>query len=87
MVPLIVVMGVVMYLQTRSQKKKAAEQQALLSKMKSGDRVLTGSGIVGTIIAVKDKTVTIRTGGDTKLEFTKGSVIEITGGGSDSSEA
>jgi preprotein translocase subunit YajC len=63
------------------------EQQQLLSKMKSGDRVVTSSGIVGTIIAVKDKTVTVRTAGDTKLEFTKGSVVEITATGSDSSEA
>jgi len=35
---------------------------------------------------VKDKTVTVRTVGDTKLEFTKGSVAEIVAG-SDSSES
>jgi len=87
MVPLIVIMGVVMFLQTRSQKKKAQEHQQMLGKMKSGDRVLTSSGIVGTVVAVKEKTVTVRTAGDTKLEFTKGSIVEITGTGSDSSES
>lgn len=86
MVPLIVIMAVFMYLQTRSQKKKAQEHQQMLAKMKSGDRVLTNAGIVGTVVAVKDKTVTIRTAGDTKLEFTKASVVEITSG-SDSSES
>ena len=87
LVPMIVVMGVFMFLQNRAQKKKLAAHQLMMSKMKSGDRVVTSSGIVGTIIAVKDKTVTVRTAGDTKLEFTKGSVTEITTGGSDSSEA
>ena len=49
--------------------------------------MVTSSGIVGMVIAVKDKTVNLRTAGDTKLEFTKGSVVEITASGSDSSEA
>ena len=87
LVPMIVVMGVFMFLQHRSQKKKITEHQAMLSKLKSGDRVVTSSGIVGTVIASKEKTVTVRTAGDTKLEFTKGSISEVTTGGSDSSEA
>lgn len=87
LVPMLVVMGVFMYLQHRSQKKKATDHQQMLNKLKSGDRVVTSSGIVGTVIASKDKTVTVRTAGDTKLEFTKGSIAEITAGGSDSSEA
>ena len=87
MVPMIVVMGVFMYLQHRSQKKKMAAHQALLNKLKSGDRVLTTSGIIGTVVAVKDKTVTVRTAGDTKVEFTRGSITEITDSGSASAEA
>ena len=87
MVPMIVVMGVFMYLQHRSQKKKLAAHQALLAKLKSGDRVLTMSGIIGTVVAVKDKTVTVRTAGDTKVEFTRGSITEITDSGSASAEA
>ena len=87
LVPMIVVMGVFMYLQHRSQKKKITEHQAMMNKLKSGDRVTTSAGIVGTVVAVKDKTVTVRTAGDTKLEFTKGSILEITASGSDSSEA
>ena len=87
MVPMIVVMGVMMFLQSRSAKKKLAEHQAMLGKLKSGDRVVTSSGIVGTVIAAKEKTVTVRTAGDTKLEFTRGSISEVTTAGSDSSEA
>ena len=84
---MIVVMGVFMYLQHRSQKKKIAAHQAMLDKLKSGDRVVTTSGIVGTVVAVKDKTVTLRSAGDTKLEFTRASISEITDTGSASAEA
>ena len=84
LIPMLVIMY---FLMIRPQQKKAKEHALLLTKLKSGDRVVTSSGIVGMVIAVKDKTVTLRTAGDTKLEFTKGSVVEITATGSDSSEA
>lgn len=85
LVPMIVVMGVFMYLQHRSQKKKIEEHQKLMDKLKSGDRVLTSAGIVGTVVAVKDKTVTIRTAGDTKLEFTRAAITEVTQGSAEAS--
>jgi preprotein translocase subunit YajC len=87
LVPMIVVMGVFLWMQTRAQKKKAQQHQQMLEKLKSGDRVLTGAGIVGTVVAVKDKTVTIRTAGDTKLEFTKAAITEVTAGSSDSAQS
>ena len=86
-VPLVLLMVVFWFVLVRPQQKKAKEHALMLTKVKSGDRVVTSSGIVGTVIAVKDKTVTVRTAGDTKLEFTKGSIAEITTAGSESSEA
>ena len=87
MIPMIVVMVVMMYLQSRSAKKRELAHKELLSKLKSGDRVLTTSGIIGTVVAVKEKTVTVRTAGDTRVEFTRGSITEITDSGSASVEA
>jgi preprotein translocase subunit YajC len=87
LVPMIVVMGVFMYLQHRSQKKKITEHQRMMEKLKAGDGVITNSGIVGTVVNTKDKTVVIRTAGDTKLEFTKASISEVTSGSSEASKA
>lgn len=84
---MIVVMGVFMYLQHRAQKKKVTEHQKMMEKLKSGDRVMTSAGIVGTVVAVKDKTVTIRTAGDTKLEFTKAAITEVTQGSAESAQS
>jgi preprotein translocase subunit YajC len=80
LVPLVLMMVVFWFILIRPQQKRQKAHAQMLTKVKTGDRVVTSSGIVGTVVSVKDKTVTIRTAGDTKLEFTKGSISEITEG-------
>jgi preprotein translocase subunit YajC len=48
----------------------------MLQALKSGDKVVTSSGIIGLVITVKDKTVSLRSA-DAKMEVTKASVAEI----------
>ena len=75
---LMVFMGLAMYfLMFRPQQKKAREHAELLKTIKNGDRIVTSSGILGTIIGVKDKSVSIRSA-DTKLEVLKSSIAEVT---------
>lgn len=85
-VPLILMMVIFWFLLIRPQQKKQKQHQQMLTKIKSGDRVVTNSGIIGTVVLVKDKSITVRTAGDTKLEFTKGAIAEILEG-SESSES
>jgi preprotein translocase subunit YajC len=74
--PMILLVVVFYFILIRPQQKRAKELRKLLETLKSGDEVVTAAGIVGTIITVKDKTVTLRSG-DAKFEITKGSVTEI----------
>jgi len=74
--PMILLVVVFYFILIRPQQKRAKEQRKLLEALKSGDEVVTASGIVGTVITVKDKTVMLRSG-DAKLEVTKGSITEI----------
>ena len=77
MVGTLVFMGLAMYLlMFRPQQKKAREHAELLKTVKSGDKVVTNSGILGVIITVKDKSVSLRSA-DTKLEVLKSSIVEI----------
>ena len=71
-----------------SQNKKAKQHAALLATIKSGDKVLTTSGITGTVISVreKEKIVTIRSA-DSKLELTLSSVADITERGTPKSDS
>jgi preprotein translocase subunit YajC len=73
----LVLIGVMMYFMLfRPQQQRAKQLAKLMANLKSGDRVVTTSGIVGTVISVKDKTVSLRSA-DAKMEVTKSSVTEI----------
>ena len=73
---MIVVMLAIMYfmlIRPENKKKKAAEE--MRNSLKVGDQITTIGGIVGTICAVKDKTIVIETGADrVRVEFTKWAV-------------
>jgi preprotein translocase subunit YajC len=78
---LLVLMGVMMYfLLFRPQQQQRARQAKLIAALKSGDKVVTASGIIGVVITVKDQTVSLRSA-DAKMEVTKASVTEILAGG------
>jgi preprotein translocase subunit YajC len=75
--PFLILLVVIMYFMTiRPQQQRAKQMAKLLGALKSGDKVITSSGIVGVIITVKDKTVSIRSA-DAKMEVTKASITEI----------
>jgi|SRR5882724_1854069 len=84
-----VVMMVAMFylLMIRPQQKRAKEQGLLLKNLKPGDKVLTSSGIVGIVVSVKEKTISLRSA-ETKLEVLKSAVTDITApAGSDAGES
>jgi preprotein translocase subunit YajC len=60
----------------RPQQQRAKQQQKLLAGLKSGDKVVTASGIIGVVTAVREKSVSLRSA-DAKFEVTKASVTEI----------
>lgn len=68
---------VVMYLLLiRPQQKKAKEHQRLLNELKKGDKVVTSSGMFGTIFAIDEERgrVVLKFGEDVKMEFLKSSI-------------
>jgi len=61
----------------RPQQKKAKEQAEMLKGVRRGDKVLTSGGILGTVINVSDKAVSIRSA-DSKFEIVKSAITQIT---------
>jgi preprotein translocase subunit YajC len=58
----------------------------LLATVKSGDKVLTSSGIIGTVVTVKEKVITIRSS-DSKIEISLSAVADITERGTQKSDS
>jgi len=70
--PLFAIMYVLI-LRPQSQQRKKLE--AMVGALKPGDKVIA-AGILGTVITVKDKSVTLRSA-DSKLEVSKSAVEAI----------
>src|SRR5579862_3949892 len=74
-----VLIGLVFYfllfMPMQRQKKRQAE---MLSQLKSGDNVVTSSGIVGTVTAVEGDTIILRVKPDNlKLQFARSAVSTL----------
>ncbi|MGH8023012.1 MAG: preprotein translocase subunit YajC [Limisphaerales bacterium] len=75
--PILILLLVIMYFMTiRPQQQRSKQMAKLMASLKSGDKVITSSGIIGIVITVKDKTVSLRSA-DAKMELTKSSITEI----------
>ena len=76
LIPLVLMIVMLYFMIFRPQSQQRKRQEKLLKALKSGDKVVTASGIVGYVISVKDETVSLRSA-DAKMEVTKASVVEI----------
>ncbi|HVV02034.1 MAG TPA: preprotein translocase subunit YajC [Verrucomicrobiae bacterium] len=86
LVPLVLLVVVFYFVLIRPQQKKQRQQAELLKAVRAGDKVLTASGILGTVITVKEKSVTVRSA-DAKFEMAKSAITEITERSGESSES
>ena len=78
--PLLILMFVAMYfLLIAPNQKKQKTWAAMLASLKTGDRVTTNGGIRGTIVAVKDDVLVVKTAPDgIKLEIVKSAIAAVT---------
>jgi preprotein translocase subunit YajC len=76
MFPLFLLLFAFYFAILRPQQKRQKAHAELMKTIKSGDRITTTSGIIGTVVTVKDKSVSIRSA-DTKLEVLKSAIAEI----------
>ena len=74
--PMVLLVVVFYFILIRPQQQRAKQQKKLLEALKAGDKVVTAAGIVGVVLSVKDRTVSLRSA-DAKFEVTKASVTEI----------
>ena len=72
--PLILIIAVLYFLMILPQQRRQKKHQQMLAALKSGDRVVFGSGILGIITRVKENTFMVKVSDNTELEIEKGSV-------------
>lgn len=78
MLPLLLIIVAMYFIMIRPQRKKDKKVKEMLSALKNGDRVTTIGGIHGTIVGIKDETITLAVGADkTKLVFARWAIRNV----------
>ena len=65
------------FMMIRPQQKRAKEHQALLSSIKKGDKVVTSSGMHGSVADVDDATVSVTVATNTTIKFDKSAIASV----------
>lgn len=76
--PLLFIFGIFYLLLILPQQRRQKKWQQMINELKTGDRVTTGGGIRGIIIAIKEDAVHLRVPPDNlRLEVAKSSVVSL----------
>lgn len=75
--PIILIFIIFYFLLIRPQKSKEKEHQKMLANLNKNDEIVTSSGIHGTIVNIKDKTIILRIDDNVKIELEKNCVTYI----------
>lgn len=71
---LVVMFGLMYFMVMRPQQKREKERREMQKRIKAGDSVRTIGGILGTVTAVTEKTVTVCVCDKTNIEFVREAV-------------
>ncbi|MBP7217084.1 MAG: preprotein translocase subunit YajC [Candidatus Omnitrophica bacterium] len=72
--PLVAIFVIFYFMIMRPQQKERQEHQKMLAALGKNDEIVTTSGIHGTIVNVKEKTLIVRIDDNVKIELEKSSV-------------
>jgi len=78
LMPIVLMVAVFYFLLLAPQQRRQKKWQAMVSELKTGDKVITNGGLRGTIISIKDDAVQLRVPPDNlRLEVTRSSIASV----------
>jgi len=77
LMPIVLIFIVFYFLLIRPQKKTQDEHKKMIAALKKNDEVITAGGMHGTIMNVKDSTITLKIDDEVKVEIQKSSVSSM----------
>jgi len=69
LVPFLLIFVIFYFLLIRPQQQKQKQQREMMNALKKGDKVITSSGIWGTITNLDKETVTVQIADNTKVKI------------------
>ena len=77
LMPIIFIFAIFYFLLIRPQQKKQKEHEKMISELKKNDDVVTSGGIHGTVVNVKDSTLTLRIDDNVKVEVNRNAISYV----------
>jgi preprotein translocase subunit YajC len=74
---MLLLFGVMYFMMIRPQRRREKDRKAMIAAVKTGDRVLLTSGILGQVSNVKDTTLVVRIADSTKVEVVKAAISQV----------
>lgn len=75
--PIILIFPIFYFLVILPQQKTRKKHQAMMENLKKGDRVVSTSGIIGTIISVDKDTVVLQAAPEVKLRMLRNAISDL----------
>ncbi len=76
-IPIIFAFAIIIFMQSRSQMKKQKQQKTFLDGLKRGDRVVTASGILGSVEGLTETFITLEIASDVKIKILKSQIAGL----------
>jgi preprotein translocase subunit YajC len=80
LIPFALIFVIFYFLVILPQQKRSKQQKALLEALKKGDKVVTASGIWGTVTNLGKQTVTLQIADSTKIRIQRDQIARLRGG-------
>ena len=75
--PFVLIFIVIYFLLIRPQQKKVKEHKLMLDALRRGDRVVTGGGIIGTIVKVVDEEATVEIADNVRVRVLRSTITTV----------
>ncbi len=77
LVPIALVLGIFYFLVIRPQQRERRRREQMLASLKKGDRVVTAGGLIGTIVNVTERRVSLKLGDTVRVECLRSAITGL----------
>ena len=77
LIPLLLMFGIMYLLVILPQQRQRKKTQQMLSTIKNGDKVITTSGIYGTISGIDGETVILKIADQVKIRISRAAIAQV----------
>jgi len=77
MVQMMLIFAIFYFLLIRPQAKERQRHDEMLKNIKKGDEIVTSGGLIGTIVHVEEKRLTLKTGENTRVTVDRSKIAGV----------